>query len=186
MWRRTALVQCLILSQPHSLLAWTIFLHIDFATCQMSKKWDVLGSHSLIHFAMDLCRSETKFAMVNPACFRKWKHFLAPWSSMSLLFFTWFACNQKDIEIQLPFEILMQKYVMYYTLGPVFTLASTCNPLLHCCPVLPWAKHKGLWDAQKTTFNNDTLFISWNLYVSTNLICHTFTYLPAYQAHCCH
>ena len=78
-------------SQPLSFPTWSSFFVTDLATCQITKKCSVCGSCSLIHFAIERCRSDMNTAIANPAAFRKAKLSWAPFNSMSLLLFTWFA-----------------------------------------------------------------------------------------------
>lgn len=93
-WFLTPLIQSLITSHPFSWLAFnnSYFLFTDLAKCPMSKKWVVLGWNFLIHFAIPLCRSDTKVATDNPTLCKKRKHRFAPSSSMALLLPVWFAC----------------------------------------------------------------------------------------------
>lgn len=57
-WFLTPFIQSFIRSQPLSLLNLSMPLVMEHATCQMSKKWDVFGWLSRIHFAIPRCLSE--------------------------------------------------------------------------------------------------------------------------------
>lgn len=67
-------------SQPLSLPTWSNFFVTDPVTCQISKKWQVAGSCSLIHLVSDRCLSDINTAIPNPATFKKAKLSWAPFS----------------------------------------------------------------------------------------------------------
>ena len=106
------------------------------ATCQQSKKWwtvalpnslHIWGHCSLIHFAMEVCLSETKEVMIIPVVRRNWNALWCPRNSIAELLPASFAYRYfiKQNILKLVFGTRPKFLRTFYSLGKTLIVTWT-------------------------------------------------------------